>query len=526
MFGLALQPNVDTDPQTVVFPARFWCLVVLTGIGAGIGAGALMRLLFAVQHSAFSYSQGTFLQGVEASTGVHRLLIVIGAGILAGTARMILRYTVGGHGGEICETVWFHSGKFPTLRTLSRAVLSIVLVGMGASIGREGSAKQAGAVAASKISDWGRLPPSQRRLLAACGAGAGMAAVYNVPFGGAVFALEVLLGTLTFPLVIPALAASLTATAVSWTMLPPKPSYLIPTYPLSLRLIGWALVAGPLAGVASVFYVRLIAYADAHKPKGRGVIAEPIIVFLLLGAFSIVYPQLLGNGKDLVQQLYWAKIDVSMSGVLLILKPLATAGCLGSGAPGGLFTPTLTFGALFGILLGQMWGLIWPGVPPGSCAILGSSAVLAATTEGPVSSIILVLELTRRIDVLMVPLMLAVAGASIAGRILDCRSIYSARVRIGRTAATICAFPQPASFEVNSKPTVSTAARYSEVARRIIALGVNSAVLRVVDNEGKMVGELTAHDMINPHVSIAPLETTTAADLARPVSGKVSDGAD
>jgi CIC family chloride channel protein len=496
---------------------QFWVLVILTGIGAGLGGGLLMMLLHAVEHFAWSYQQGNFLHGVRADSAERRVIVLLGAGVLAGVARQVLRFAIGGHGGEISESIWFHSGKFPPLRTASRAVLSIVLVGLGASVGREGAAKQAGAVSASRLADWGNLPPSQRRLLAACGAGAGMAAVYNVPFGGALFGLEVLLGTVTVPLVLPALGASLIATAVSWTMLPMRPTYSVPNYRLSPQLIVWALVAGPLAGIASGAYVRLIAFADTRKPQGWKIIASPVVVFLLLGFASVRYPQLLGNGKDLVQEAYLARLSVAAACALLLLKPLATAGCLGSGAPGGLFTPTLTYGSLLGFLLGQAWAAIWPGAPLGACAIIGSGAVLAASTEGPLSSIVLVLELTRRVDPLMVPLILAVVGASIVGRRIDCRSIYSARIRVAAAAAADAAERSPESH------TISTAAHYTEVAQRLLRAGGDSAVLSVVDNEGKVVGELSTSDVLNSDASSLPLDTTTAGDLARQIGGASSE---
>jgi H+/Cl- antiporter ClcA len=499
------------------FSARFWMLAVLTGVGAGIGGGVLMKLLRAVQQSAWSYKTGDFLHGVQATTPEHRVIVLAGAGLLAGLARKILRYACGGHGGEVSESIWFRSGRFPPIQTMARAVLSIVLVGLGASLGREGAPKQAGAVVASKLADWGSLPPSQRRVLAACGAGAGMTAVYNVPLGGALFALEVLLGTLALPLVLPALAASMVATAVSWTMLPQRHTYFTPVYALTASQIAWAIAAGPLAGIASMLYVHAIGWADRLKPAGWRMIASPLAVFALLGCAAIAYPELLGNGKDVVQETYLNQAPLAVICVLLALKPLATAGCLGSGAPGGLFTPTLTYGALFGAMLGHAWAFFWPGAQLGTYAIIGSGAVLAATTEGPVSALVLLLELTHHADALMVPLMLAVTGATLTGRLLDSRSIYSARIRLGEAAAE-----SPSGKTAAGKTTsrdgnvVSSAARYAVVAQRILALGDHASALSVVDDEGKLIGEIRAADVAHPDASMAPLETATAGDLARP----------
>jgi len=113
---------------------------------------------------------------------------------------------------------------------------------------------------------------------------------------------------------------------------------------------------------------------------------------------------------------------------LTVLKPLVTAGCLGSGTPGGLFTPTLTFGVLFGGLLGHFWSQLWPGAAAGSYALIGGGAVLAASMQGPLAAVVLALELAHHTDPLMVPLLLAVVGATVVARLLGADSIYSARL--------------------------------------------------------------------------------------------------
>lgn len=112
---------------------------------------------------------------------------------------------------------------------------------------------------------------------------------------------------------------------------------------------------------------------------------------------------------------------------LLVLRPLSTILCLGSGVPGGLFTPSLALGALLGGVLGLAWSWIWPGVPPGLYAVVGAAAVLAATTHGPISAVVLVMELTGRDRSLVLPLLVAVVMATVVARTLDPRSIYDAR---------------------------------------------------------------------------------------------------
>jgi len=134
----------------------------------------------------------------------------------------------------------------------------------------------------------------------------------------------------------------------------------------------WALVAGPIAGVASVGYVRLITWADRNKPFGWHRMIAPLLVFAGLGVASIWFPQLLGNGKDVSQLAFTNKVAPGLLLILLVLRPLATALGVRSGAPGGLFTPSLTVGALLGAVLGHAWSWFWPGVAPGLCAVLGA----------------------------------------------------------------------------------------------------------------------------------------------------------
>jgi H+/Cl- antiporter ClcA len=255
-----------------------------------------------------------------------------------------------------------------------------------------------------------------------------MAAVYNVPLGGALFALEVLLGTLALPLVLPALATSLIATGVAWIVVPDRPTYHVAVYGVSASQIVWAALIGPLAGVLAVGWVRTIARVNTLKPRRWGRVVAPIVIFTALGAVSIAYPQLLGNGKDVVQLAVTNHLAIVLLAVLLVLKPVATAACLGSGAPGGLFTPTLTIGVLFGAVLGHGWAALWPGAPLGSYAIIGGAAVLAASMQGPLAAVVLVLELTRASDGLMVPILLAVTMATVVARRLGAPSIYSARI--------------------------------------------------------------------------------------------------
>jgi chloride channel protein, CIC family len=408
--------------------AGFWLAVMLTGAGTGLAAAALTGLLELVQHLMWGGAGLDLLQAAsEAGPWRHRM-VLLGAGLLTGAGQLLLTRLSSGNGIDITASIWFHAGRLPALRTMGSAVLSVVIVGMGAALGREGAPKQAGAVIASAMSDRVRLSDEERRLLVACGAGAGMAAAYGVPLGGALFALEVLRGALALRFVLPAVVTTLVATGVSWAFLPDTPLYVIPAYPSSLSSTAWALLAGPIIGLVSVLYVRSVARADRQKPTGWRRVWAPIVTLGILGAVSIPLPQLLGNGRDVAELTFTGHIGPLLLAALVLLRPAATVLCLGSGAPGGLFTPSLTVGALLGGVLGLPWAWLWPGVPPGLFALLGAAAMLAATTQGPISTVVLIMELTGYARIAIVPLLLAVATATLVARTIEPRSIYDARL--------------------------------------------------------------------------------------------------
>ena len=361
-------------PSTLTRPdaARFWLAVMLTGAGTGIAAAALTRLLEVVQRWTWGGSGTDLLESAQRAGAWRHMAALLGAGLITGLGQIVLKRLASGNNIDTTAAIWFHAGRMPAWRTLGSAVLSVLIVGMGVSLGREGAPKQAGAVLANFFADRIKLSDEQRRLLVACGAGAGMGAAYGVPLGGALFSLEVIRGMLALRYVLPALFASVIATAVSWVALPDVPTYVIPAYTSSASVVAWALLAGPIAGVVSVGYVRMITWADRHKPENWRRVAAPVVGLGVLGAVSIWFPQILGNGKDISQLAFISQVGPALLLALLALKPAATVLCVRCGAPGGLFTPSLTVGALLGGVLGYAWSWLWPGVPPGLFALLGA----------------------------------------------------------------------------------------------------------------------------------------------------------
>ena len=420
----ASQPNLAGG---LLLSRRMWAMVVLTGVLAGITSGLLMKLLRLSQHLSYAYWTGDFLDGVKHAASERRVVVMVLAGIAGGLALYLLRRITGGTGGEMTGAIWHRQGRFAAGPTVVKSLISIVVVGMGAAVGREAALKDMGAVVAGKLSDWTGLSDEERRLLVACGAGAGMAAAYNVPLGGALFAAEVLLGSMSLGNVIVAIVTAVLAVAVSWLMLPNAPTFEVQPLTLSPSLLIWAAIAGFVIGAASAIYVKLIRWAEADRPRRWGAAIAPALVFTALGLASIRFPEVLGNGKGVVQEAFGSQLGPALLTWLLVLRPAATALCLKSGVPGGLFTPTMTFGALLGGLLGEGWSHLRPAVSKDSYAIVGAGAMLAAASQGPISSVVFMLELTNHTDTLIVPLMIAAGLATIVARKIDEGSIYSVR---------------------------------------------------------------------------------------------------
>ncbi|MCW2542440.1 MAG: Cl-channel voltage-gated family protein [Frankiales bacterium] len=428
------QPNVTGDGEAAM-TARFWLALLLTGIAAGLSGAALMALLFRVERLAFGSSGDDFEQAVAASSVGHRVIVLLIAGLFGGLAWYALRRATPGQKSEIDDVLWSDRDRhrdrqeLSMPRSLGTSVISEIVIGLGASLGREAAPKTMGGVSGGLAGRWLGLTRAQQRLLIACGGGAGLAAVYNVPLGGAFFTAEILCGSVSVATMLPALACAGIATATAWVYLPNQPTYLdVPAYQVSVALVVWALLAGPLIGVAGAAYIRLIGWLSHHRLTGTAGLGGPLIAFGLLAAAGASYPQLLGNGQGMAHDAFLGGGGLGLLLVLAVLKPAVTALCLASGASGGLFTPMLSTGAVFGGALGLLWSELWPGPALGAYAMIGAAAMIGCAMQAPITGLVLVLELTHSGFALMVPMVLATALATAVVRYVDGYSIYSARL--------------------------------------------------------------------------------------------------
>jgi H+/Cl- antiporter ClcA len=424
----------ERSPLTV-----FVAVMLLTGVGAGLGGMLLALLLHWIQHLAFGYSiehvisSESFLDGVSGATPERRVLVLMICGLIAGLGWWAL-YRFGRPLVSIKKAVKSDDPRMPVVSTVVHAVLQIVTVALGSPLGREVAPREIGSVWAGWLSHRAGLSVAESRIMVACGAGAGLAAVYNVPLGGAVFVLEVLLGTFGWAALVPAVATSAIAAMVAWIGLGNEHQYTVSPLMLSTPLVAWSALCGPIFGVAAWGFTQLTTRARAQAPKDWRLPALALLNFAIIGVLAIAFPQLLGNGKGPAGLSFNSELTIGLAAVLLVLKVLITAGSLRAGAEGGLLTPGLANGALLAIVLGGVWNLIWPGTSLGAFAIVGAAAFLAASMQMPLTAVVLILEFTRVSHDFLIPILFAVAGSVSTFKLL-------AKVWAARTTSATSATP-------------------------------------------------------------------------------------
>jgi CIC family chloride channel protein len=503
---------------------RFWALVVTTGVASGLGAVLLVKLLAFVQQVVWPPGKSLLDAVLQASSG-HRVAVLTLAGVLVTIVSLILKRPLAGHGtAGVIESIWVNAGRYSLSRAVTNGIMAIIVVGMGAPLGREGALIAFGAGMGAWLARVGKSSDDQSRILVACGAASGIAAAYNVPIGAALFGLEVFLGSFAMELLGPIVIACVTSTALSRLLTEAHPSYVIPYYRLASpsELLRFVLIA-PIIGVAAALFIRVTekgAEWGGRVPQ-RGAIWLPIGAMALTGVVAVWYPQVLGNGYDVVNQALLGEIGWKLLLILPLLKLFVMASCTGAGVPGGLFTPTLFVGGLLGGLIGNVVQTIGPvAAPNGAYALIGMAGLLAGTTHAAVSTVLIILEMTRDYGVIL-PIMLTTVIAAGVSRMLEPESIYTGVLK--RRNVKLPERPRPqwlketrvGTMMVQGAATVELAVHFEEVLIRLIELppGID---LYVVSEEGKYRGAIVL-DTLKGHLpDRTVLAFTVAADLMDP----------
>ncbi len=482
---------------------RFLLLVPLTGAATGFAAVALVRIIAWAQQR-FWGSRHELVNAAMALSPAHRVLAPLLGGLLVGLIVLLGRQTVRGHGTTaIIEAVSRGGGVIPLGRTLIKEVATVITVASGGSLGREGPLVRVGAAIGSTLGQRAELTGQRLKILVGCGAAAGIAAAYNAPVGGAMFALEVILGNFALESFGPIVVASVVGTVISRTLISNYTAYSPP--PTSAMTSGWELghylLMGLLIGVASALFI--VTLRASEKGFDRVPLPDwikPAIGFALVGLIGIRFPQVFGNGYDTVNQVLRGSVPLQLILILPFLKLAATALTLGSGGSGGLFTPTLFVGSVLGAAYGSWCHGAFPLMTsnPGVYALVGMGAMIAGTTQAPLTAILTIFELTGDYEILL-PLMFACTVATIVGRLLHPRSIYTEAlaergVRVGgRMEALIMDTIQVRDLMRQGAPPVRAHDRLDDVLKRLLSEGRKE--LFVVGDDGAFLGTISLAEL-------------------------------
>jgi H+/Cl- antiporter ClcA len=383
-------------------------VTALVGVGAGVAGLCASLLLRLIETLAYGASSGDFLADVLNADPSRRVIALCVAGVFAALAWWALRRW----GTPVVSVEASVAGKrMPWFVSIVNAAIQIIIVGLGASIGKEVAPRELGALIAGWLTEKAGVTARERRILVACGAGAGLAAVYNVPLGGALLAVEILLAEISFATVLPALATSAIAALVARLVVPLEPLYHLPQFTLSPTIVVWSIVVGPIIGFAAVGFVWLVKAAGAHRPRGWGILVIMPLVFAGIGLLSLAFPAILGNGQALGQVAFDGAVGIPLITILLLLKVAATTATIGSGGAGGTLQPSVAVGAAFGAATGGLWLMLWPGSPVAAFAFIAAAAFLASTMRAPLTALVLLIEFTGQGPALLIPALLAIGGS-------------------------------------------------------------------------------------------------------------------
>ncbi|MDR5813578.1 MULTISPECIES: ClcB-like voltage-gated chloride channel protein [unclassified Caballeronia] len=494
-----------------------WAVVV--GV-AGAFATALFREgIEILQHLLGNRSEGLVALALGLPWPVRMLLPAAG-GVIAGFCLLIARRRVNKNAStDYMEAVTIGDGVVPVWQSFWRSLSSLITISSGGSIGREGSMVQLAALVSSLIGRWVHFDPPRLRLLVACGAAAGITSAYNAPIAGAFFVTELVLGSMAMESFGPIVVSSVVANITMREFAGYRPPYEMPVFPTVTGVeVLLFVVLGLFCGVLAPQFLRLLS---ASK-KRFAMLPWPLPVRLaagglIVGVISIWWPEVWGNGYEVVNSLLHEQWTWTTLLTLLLFKIIATAATAGSGAVGGIFTPTLFFGAVVGCLFGIGAHAIWPHATsaPYAYAMVGMGAFLAAATHAPLMAILMIFEMTLSYQV-MLPLMLSCVIAYFIARTSEQTSMYEVTLRRNREEKerVRLAATQMRELVKPADTVVPLTANIKDMTRVFLEYPVK--YLYVVDEAGRFRGVVALKDITSDLLDEHDTQAKTAADYLQP----------
>jgi CIC family chloride channel protein len=476
-------------------------LAALVGLTGGFGAIGFRYLIGFIQEISYG-SGGNLVELASLKTWYLRILIPAFGGLLVGPLVYFLAREAKGHGvPEVMEAVALRSGIIRKRIVVVKSVVSAICIGTGGSVGREGPIVQIGSAIGSSLGQVLRVSEDRIRTLVGCGAAAGIAATFNAPVAGSMFALEIILGDFGLATFSPIVISSVVATAVSRHFLGNSPAFLVPAYQL---VSAWELplyvILGFFCALVSVTFTTVLYRGeDLFDDLKIPAYLKAFLGGLILGFLGLRFPHILGVGYETIDMALMQKLAWWFLLLLVVFKILATSITIGSGGSGGIFAPSLFMGATAGGFFGGVVHYLFPQVTasPGAYSIVGMGAVVSGTTHGPLTAILILFEMTGDYKIIL-PLMIACITCSLASGQLLKESIYTLKlarrginIRAGKEVNVLKSIP--VSEVMNPEvETIPENISLGELAEKVSRSKYKS--FPVVDNEGRLMGIVTHSD--------------------------------
>jgi len=491
---------------------------LLVGLGTAVGLLAFHWLLSLLHQISFSYLP-TFFPG--RTNALYFLLLPVLGGLLVGPLIYFVAPSAKGHGvPEIIEAVALRGGRIRPLLTLTKAVSSIITLGTGGSAGQEGPIVMIGSALGSMVGQRMHLSDERIRNLVACGAASGIAAIFNAPIAGVLFALEVILGEFSVGYLSSVVVSAVTASIVGRAYFGNVQAFRVPIYrlasPWELPLYG---VLGLLAGGLAVLF--LIVFYRASDFFNRWTFPDylkPAVGGAAVGVIGLVAPEVLGGGYETIAGAMENQLLISTMIWLFVAKLIATSLTLGSGGSGGIFAPGLFMGAMLGGSFGMIVNRLFDSVtaPSGAYALVGMAALHAATAHAPLTAIMMIFEMTGDYH-LILPLMLATVLSTGLAQSLKSSSIYTEkltrkgiRLKRGRDIDVMQAVDVEEVMSRDHTPLLTTLPLH-ELGVRFVETHHHG--FAVVKPNGKLYGVVTLQDLERA-MAKGDLSDKTVGDIA------------
>ena len=407
-------------------------VAILIGLFAGFGAVGFRFLIKYFQEIFYSSFAGS-VELIHTIPWYILIWIPTSGGLIVG---LIVRYIspeVRGPGiPEVMEAVALRDGYIRPRVVIAKAFASAICIGSGGSVGREGPIVQIGSAIGSTIGQFLQVSSRRLRTFVGCGAAAGIAATFNAPVAGALFAVEVILGDFGVPQFSPIVISSVVGTVVARSYIGDLPAFNVPPYTFIsfYELISYAIV-GFLTGLIGYVFLKVLYFTDDlfRRLKKLNELLKPALGGLLVGILAIWFPQVLGVGYETINGALQGLLPWKLLVTLIVLKLIATSITTGSGGSGGVFAPSLFLGAMVGGSLGTALHAMFPEhtAPSSAYALVAMGALVSGTTHAPITAILIIFELTNKYTIIL-PLMISCIISTLVITWLHKESIYTMKL--------------------------------------------------------------------------------------------------